>query len=57
MSEEKKDQFDSGEPSLEKISDYQKPMSQKKQKTLLLAMLGGVLIAGGLYFLAYFFSS
>jgi hypothetical protein len=57
MSEEKKDQFDSGEPSLDKISDYHKPMGEKKQKTLLIAMLGGLLVAGGLYLLAYVFSS
>ncbi|MFP4333220.1 MAG: hypothetical protein ACOCP1_03200 [Campylobacterales bacterium] len=57
MSEEKKDKFDSGEPSLEKISDYHKPMSKKKQKTLLLAMFIGILFAGSIYLLAYFFSS
>lgn len=57
MSEEKKEQFDSGEPSLDKISDYHKPMSASKQKTILIALLIGVVLAGGLYIMAFVLSS
>jgi len=47
-----KQTFNDTEPSLNKISDYHRPMSAKKQRLIFITMGGGVVIAGLLYYFA-----